>query len=97
MSLLIAKTTFDSQFAAHLKSFFSNDPTSQYFVNPLDSDGNLKDEEDLRAEGDIKINLFSTNIGNIIYNFIASAEVNPGIPVTTYEGVGSTTGPGTVS
>lgn len=97
MSLLSAKTTFDQELGSHLNAFFNNDPASEYYVNPLDGNGNLRSEEELRLEGEAKIAAFSNNLSNIIYNFIKSAQVDVGIPVNTSGGSGSTTGTGSIS
>ena len=100
MPLSIGNIDFKTKLAEKLRYFFSEDENENnpYYVNPYNGDGSLKSEIDIRIESKQKLEEFSNDIAAIIYDFVKSGTIPPGIPVqvNTGTGTGATTGNGQI-
>jgi len=101
MSLEIKFNSFKSILGSHFRSFFIDydNPANPYYINYLDTNGELKSETAIRAEADQKMREFVEDISTDIYNFVKEAQVDPGQAVSVDSGshIGTSIGPGTVS
>lgn len=101
MPLSEGQISFKAELKKKLSYFFSkeNDEENPYRINAYDENGELRSDEDIYNDREEKIAAFSEDISTLIYNFILTAVVNPGIivQVNTVSGTGSTTSPGELS
>lgn len=100
MPLSEGNIPFKQQLASTLKSFFSEDENTSnpYYVNPYDDNGDLKSEESIRQESAEKLNQFSNDVAGLIYDFVKSGTIPPGITVqvNTASGTGQTISDGRI-